>query len=160
METESAGKINWNLITIGIIILILFLVINKLFGKGEGTKSGEQTASAGALDFSKYLPKVKKTKKDESVLSLPTKELARIALNLKSYFTKEGHLNIVDVPEEKVIAEIKNAGTKGDIVVISKTYSVISKRDLYSDIKNALDESEQKIIFDYINSLPSTIKKK
>lgn len=154
-------KNNQTLIIAGAVLIVLVLVLNKLFGKDEGEKEGDTIEKKGVLDYNKYIETIKKAPKGREIFSMGFVEQGAIANELsKLLFIKGVPDYLVDVPEEKVIAQIKRAGTKPDMVVIAKSYATRTKRDLYSDLKVALNDEEQKIAFGYINGLPDYVKAK
>jgi hypothetical protein len=160
MEGEGQNtdsKINYNLL---IYLAIAFVVwrfsdsLFSLFQKGEGDKAGETIEKKGALDWKKYMGNIKgKQKKGQYVLSITGKEALEIVKGISEEWD-----NLVS-HDSVILDELKKAGTKGDMVLISKVYSIVNKKDLYTILKKRLSDDSKKDIFEFINNLPDYIKK-
>lgn len=162
---DSTGKtlagINWNLLIWVALIFVVWRFSDNIFGmlglySTEGDEAGEKIESKGVMDLNKYIAGTKKEfpkgiPKGKTPITINSKDLQQVCKDIHEQIQKW------NTDESSVISLLKRAKTKGDIAVISEYYAKIFKSDLYTDIKDTMNQKEQKIAFGYLNSLPSVV---
>jgi hypothetical protein len=130
----------WKVIIAVIVIIILYKVLNSLFGEGKGAKAGKKVEHK--LDFNKknYSP------------SMPASKMSAIRKAISDEWD-----NYVS-SDAKILAQLKKLRTQGDIQTLNAIYNQATGYDLYSVMKKRLSQGAQEDIFNYWMKLPNKVK--
>lgn len=156
---NSKQGVNWT----PIIIIGGVLLWDKIFGKDAAEKAAEEAINKlestplanNPFSYKNFKLAIKKGAYRFSLTSTAAQDAAK-----QIYKGVQGNL-VLDVSvsenEDEMIAGIKKAGTKADIVLIAANYDNLYHADLYAVLKKYLNESELGTVTGFVNKLPNYV---